>query len=348
MRRPTVPVIGQQLWKALVDAVLSLTLCCCCRFSKWSVYSHEVLNLSRSNAAILILFSLCVASGGAVGSFTRWNSTPHKAESPVRERVAVLFSGQPRPIMGTTHESWHAVLNPALYDVEFFGHLWKSPGHEKSVEDIFTDAYSPVAAIFEDLIPESILLHDRNYTNTYGPDMPYRFMSMFTSMKRVVELFEGYQARTAKKYDWIIRARTDSVVLSFPSLKRVERGFLYFEDMVPLGGGIITLDHDEWMRDEIIIMSGNDSCKGCASTCMRILDNVHELYGKGIPLNDEHMLFAHLKHSRLLPNCRRLPPDALRVQTTRDNGLSPQGATKPSLPLYPNERGYAFSGYMGT
>lgn len=320
------------------------------------------------------------SSGGGV--FGGLGGAPRAGVSG-RLRVAVLLSGMPRFVDGRALAGWRAFLSG--FDVDVYAHFWVTTGDAcaafakpgdlyatgnsgvncfpADLPDVFARAWSPFATIaasrFESAPAEaSLVTHE--YSRTFQASTPYRTLSLYTSMLRAQLLLEAQLARNASlEYDWVIRGRTDLAFTAFPDLSRLERGYVYFEDEPPGGPAH---PHDEWMRNEVFIISGERSppgtegtrlrhfppsgaCAGCAAALHRVIETVDVNYLDGALMNDEHMMFAHVKRTGLLSRCRALPMDVLAVSISRDGAL-PDTAMAPAVPYAPDVRSYTFKGFL--
>jgi hypothetical protein len=155
-------------------------------------------------------------------------------------KVALLFFGQPRFIENTQ------VLNTykniiQRYNADVFCHVWwEDSGRydtstcnnmngcdiSKNAIDIIKENYKPKIITVETprkfVMPDDAKqILDDKFTDkhtwwnhhTYGC-----LMSQMYSIQCVSREFEKYEAKTNKKYDWIILARFDALVKNLPSL----------------------------------------------------------------------------------------------------------------------------------
>lgn len=330
---------------------------------------------SAWNAACNVVIS-SMGGGGRSGAA----SAPHAG--PLR--VAVLLSGMPRFVDGRALAGWKAFLAPYKVDVyaHFWFttgdacNAYAKPGDayatgnsgvncfSPEVPEQFTRAWAPfasiVAAKYEVPPLEADLLAGRAFPNTFQATTPYRTLSLYTSMMRAQQLLEEELAANATlEYDWVIRGRTDLAFTAFPDLARLERGYCYFEDEGPGGP---PHPYDEWMRNEVFILAGDRAppgaegtrvrhfppglaCAGCAAALNRVVETVDANYLDGVLMNDEHMMFAHVKRTGLLSRMRGLEQSVFAVAISRD-GVTPDTAMAPAVPYAPDMRSYRYRGFL--
>ena len=117
-------------------------------------------------------------------------------------KIALCFSGQARSI-----ERGYEYYKKNLLeenDVDVFFHTWQVG----DVVDKMIELYKPARYSYA---PKLELDVDRKYTNTPNAQKyPARFTySMFFSMNKCRELMMYHSIVKNKKYDWVIRSRTD-------------------------------------------------------------------------------------------------------------------------------------------
>lgn len=125
-------------------------------------------------------------------------------------------------------------------------------------------------------------------------------VSMYTSMERAYDVFETH--RTGQ-YDWIIRTRSDCVLLRCPRLDFLDNQYLY----VPNWHG----DNTPCIVNHTVIMP-----EDIAPALFRIRRNIETLQGP----SDEWFVYEQLKKCGVLPRVRTLPMSVFYPTLTR-NGI---------------------------
>jgi hypothetical protein len=233
-----------------------------------------------------------------------------------RLKVALLFSGQPRCIDGLSYDSIRTCLLDR-YDVDVFAHFWgdletdKTTGTVAANLDRFTELYSPKAIRVDPplradefplawLQPHSPvpLTHENILTlkTSNWASRNRNCISMYTSMARVYEVFKAHGGT----YDWILRIRTDCVLLRCPQLEALDNTLLYAPQWHELYRGLL-VNHT--------LLTGPD----LAQTLFTVRTAVEHLPG----VCDEEFLFHHLRTQGVLSRVRTLPLDTFYPTLTR-------------------------------
>ena len=234
-----------------------------------------------------------------------------------KPRVAVLFSGQPRCVDGLAYQAFKTCLLDR-YTVDVFAHFWgdvestKSSGTASANLDRFKELYAPKAIRVDPplradefplafLQPHSseVLTHDTLLTlpSSNWASWVRNCVSMYTSMGRVYELFKAHGG----EYDWIVRTRTDCVLLRCPQLESLEPGHLY----APQWHGL---------TQDVIVNHALIVAPSLAPALFQIRDTLEQLPGK----MDESFVFHRLHRIGALRHVRTIPLSAFYPTLTRD------------------------------
>lgn len=234
-----------------------------------------------------------------------------------RLKVALLFSGQPRCIDGLSYQAFKTCLLDR-YDVDVFAHFWgdiesnKSTGTTSANLERFTELYAPKAIRVDPplradefplawiqphspvpLTPETILdLKSSNWAYWVR-----NCVSMYTSMGRVYEVFKAHGG----EYDWIIRTRTDCVLLRCPDLAAIERNHIYGPQWHTLGQGVL-VNHALIVAPQL------------APALFGLRETLEQLPGK----MDEDFIFHRLRTTNTLRYVRTIPLSQFYPTLTRD------------------------------
>jgi hypothetical protein len=232
-------------------------------------------------------------------------------------KVALLFSGQPRCVDGLSYQSFKTCLLDR-YDVDVFAHFWGDIDSKKSTRttsanlDRFTELYAPKAIRVDPplraaefplaflqarspvpLTPETIL----DLTSSESAYWARNCVSMYTSMGRVYDVFKAHGG----EYDWMIRARTDCVLLRCPDLEALERNYLYAPQWHPLAQAAL-VNHALIVPPRL------------APALFGIRETLDQLPGK----TDEDFIFHRLRTTDALRYVRTIPLSQFYPTLTRD------------------------------
>jgi hypothetical protein len=234
-----------------------------------------------------------------------------------RPRIAILFSGQPRCVDGLSYQAFKTCLLDR-YDVDVYAHFWgdietdKSAGTATANLERFKELYSPKAIRVDpplraDEFPLPFLqphsptpLTRENILTLKANNWAYwvrNCVSMYTSMGRVYDLFKTHGG----DYDWIIRTRTDCVLLRCPDLANLERNYLY----APQWHG---------RTQDVIVNHALIVPPSLALGLFGIRETLEQLPGK----MDEDFIFHRLKTTGTLQWVRTIPLDQYYPTLTRD------------------------------
>lgn len=238
-----------------------------------------------------------------------------------RPRVALIFSGQPRCVDGISYQSFLKCIL-SQYDVDVYAHFWgdvepeKSSGTASANIQLFQTLYKPKAIQVDPplrgdefplpfiqphspvpLTPETICsLHPSNWAYWVR-----NCVSMYTSMDRAYTLFE---AKRDRQYDWILRTRTDCVLLRCPRLDILDRRYMYVPNWRGPTNPVI-VNHALFVPTTI------------APVLFRIRHSLESLPGN----MDEAFIYNHMKQNGLIDSVRTLPMSTFYPTLTR-NGIN--------------------------
>lgn len=173
---------------------------------------------------------------------------------PSKSRVAILFSGQLRS-SAVAHSTWQKFFLEA-YDCDVYGYFgYKKDEPYETVQrrlDEFKNLYHPVAVSMEvdsDAVFGNITHHhfSKRY-EPYGSNLKYPVACLYYYIEKCVKLFE--LSRGDRNYDWIVRARTDHVIISMLDLNTLEKGFIYI-------GWLSHLYMLHYIKNEFYLIPGN-------------------------------------------------------------------------------------------
>lgn len=232
-------------------------------------------------------------------------------------RVALIFSGQPRCVGGISYDGFKKCILDR-YDVDVYAHFWEDVESAKSTSnadvniELFRKLYKPKSLRVDPPLsagefplkfiqPHSpIPLTCENILKLDPSNWAYwvrNCISMYTSMSRAYDIFESADI----KYDWIIRTRTDCVLLRCPRLEALDSHYMYAPDWHGPNNPVI-VNHALLLTPSV------------ASTLFRIRYTVEELGGN----MDETFVFNHLWRSGLIDRVRTLPMSVFYPTLTRD------------------------------
>lgn len=166
-------------------------------------------------------------------------------------KVALLLYGQPRfverLIVSQSHKN--DIINK--YDTDVFVHVWSNPSNseysssplgtyipDKNAVKILMDEYLPKSISVEESKPFTFKEHvkqfmDARYTDRHpeGYIWSNRFynniLSQMCSIQKVSKLLQDHIELTKTKYDFIVLARMDAVLVNFPNLNALDNNLFY-------------------------------------------------------------------------------------------------------------------------
>lgn len=238
-----------------------------------------------------------------------------------KPRVAILFSGQPRCVEGIAYESFKKCILDN-YEVDVYAHFWadtdtgKSAGTTETNIQKFKELYNPKSIkIDRPLTPseypidfiqkhcQTPISHENLMVLPYGNGWAAwirNCVSMYESMKRVYALF---QETTTDRYDWILRTRTDCVLLRCPRLDGLDPRYMYAPNW-----------HGNY--NPVVV----NHCLILPPDIARVLFSIRGAI-ESLPGNmDEQFVYNHLKHSNVLDRVRTLSMHVFYPTLTR-NGI---------------------------
>lgn len=253
-------------------------------------------------------------------------------------RVALVFSGQPRCIDGLAYDSFQRCIL-SRYDVDVYAHFWGELESQKStgcvVDNIekFKQLYAPKAIRVDDPLRASDYPLEfvqrasrvpvtRDTILTIPPSnnssLLRNCISMYESMHRAYELCSA----SGVTYDWVIRTRSDCVLLRCPELDRLDPSYLYAPQWHPVDQAVLV--------NIALIFPPS-----LAPDVFAIRKTIEQLPG----VTDEWFVFNHLARCNRIPLVRTLPRTILYPTLTR-NGLvtdhpEPSLASTVVHPPYP-------------
>lgn len=259
-----------------------------------------------------------------------------------KPRVALIFSGQPRCVDGISYEGFKRCILDR-YDVDVYAHFWgdvesnKSSGTADANIERFKVLYNPKAMrVDPPLKPEEfplsflqphspIPLTTENILGVKSDNWAYwvrNCISMYTSMGRAYEIFESADVN----YDWILRTRTDCVLLRCPKLESLDKQFLYAPNW-----------HGD--RNPVIVNHALIVPPSIAPALFRIRDTVCGLRGN----MDETFVYNQLWFHGVLRQVRTLPMSTFYPTITRDGIQTdkPEPAMRPEVTSPPYVVSYA-------
>ncbi len=194
-------------------------------------------------------------------------------------RVALILFGQPR-FVDLHYSAWSHLRHLDKYSLSVFGHSWLARAGEvvpvsswsglgdiRAVPDamnLIKQRYKQGRFLFEiqETFDEStyakFLSRQNNGPNPEQLDLG-NVISQLTSIHRALELFD--READSDSFDFVVLSRFDTVLLSFPDLKKLSGKYLYlsdtfrglFPDMVMLGNveqiratDSLTLEPGDW------------------------------------------------------------------------------------------------------
>jgi hypothetical protein len=234
-----------------------------------------------------------------------------------KPRVALIFSGQPRCVDGISYQSFRKCILDR-YDVDVYAHFWgdietdKSTGNAAANIETFKRLYSPRMLqvdrpLTADEYPLAFIqphspvpLTTETLLGIRPSNWAYwvrNCISMYESMKRAYTVFES----AGVSYDWVIRTRTDCVLLRCPLLENLDSNYMY----APNWPG---------HQNPVIVNHALITPQDIANRLFRIRDTVCGLRGN----MDETFVYNHLLHHGLIDRVRNLPMATFYPTLTRD------------------------------
>ena len=233
-----------------------------------------------------------------------------------KPRVALIFSGQPRCVDGISYQSFQKCILDR-YDVDVYAHFWedvessKTTGTASANIELFKQLYSPKAIrtdpslkggeypleFIQRATPHAISRHNVLTTTDYSACILRNCVSMYESMYRAYELCKA----SGETYDWILRARTDAVLLRCPALDALNPKYLYSPQWHSL--------NDANMVNIVLIVP-----QSLAENAFSIRKTIESLSG----VSDEWFIFNHLARCGLVQSIRTLPKSIFYPTLTRD------------------------------
>lgn len=234
-------------------------------------------------------------------------------------RVAVIFSGQPRCIDGLAYDSFKKCILDR-YDVDVYAHFWegvdsdKTTGNTADNIELFKRLYSPKAIKVDpplraDEYPiefiqrTSKMTVNRHNVMSIPSSDPGTIMrnciSFYESMKRAYDVYRS----CGDTHDWVIRARSDCVLLRCPELDKLNPSYIYTP---------------HWHGWELAVLVNIAILipAPLAPSVFSIRDTVEHLPG----VSDEWFIFNHLDQCGLTQSIRTLPKTMFYPTLTR-NGI---------------------------
>lgn len=240
-----------------------------------------------------------------------------------KPRVALIFSGQPRCIDGLSYNGFKKCILDTC-DVDVYAHFWGDVESDKSVGSAyanierFKELYTPKAiqvdpALRAEEYPLSFIqphspvpLTPENILSIKWPDnwayWVRNCVSMYTSMNRAYDVFLSNKQRD---YDWIIRTRTDCVMLRCPRLEHLDPQYMYVPDW-----------HGEASRS--VVNHALIIPPSLAEVIFRIRHTLEGLRGRC----DEDFMYNTLWYRGLFDKVRRLPKPSVFYPTLTRDGVN--------------------------
>lgn len=209
-------------------------------------------------------------------------------------KVALCLSGQPRFYSGKSFESMKREILD-VYDTDVFVHSWISKDenfsypyarwsgiNEKivipnSVSDDIVKLYKPKAIQIDE--PMTFIEHSKD--DYLSDNMP----SMFYSMGAADTLRKTYSTKNSINYDFVIRARTDTLLGTLPDLTTFDNDKIYIPDNCP----------------NILFLNDNFSIAGgeVADICYDIFNKIDEYSDEGTDYSPEKIWTIHLFDNKI-------------------------------------------------
>lgn len=171
-------------------------------------------------------------------------------------KVALLFFGQPRYV--DNEDVYNSYKSSIIdkYDTDVFAHMWWSESQTNydysswskisncpilpNAREIVCEKYNPVILVHDEpmtfeLPPKAKLFVDSKFTGKHpdgdhwNPKNYSNVMSQLYSIKTVSEIFDTYRnhEEVTEKYDWVVLARYDTVLINFPNLEECDNSKFY-------------------------------------------------------------------------------------------------------------------------
>ena len=174
-------------------------------------------------------------------------------------KVALLFFGQPRFVDNPEIERVYKSSIIDKYDTDVFCHAWWKEGDAEfdysswskinkcpippNALELIREKYQPLILVHDEPrhfeLPQKVKeFIDEKFTGKC-PDGDHwnhknysNIMSQLWSIKTVSNIFETYRksSEVTEKYDWVILARYDTVLINFPNLEEYNQNKFYLPD----------------------------------------------------------------------------------------------------------------------
>lgn len=228
-------------------------------------------------------------------------------------KVALVFSGQPRFVEQNGYLSTKSTFLDK-YDCDVYAHFWFSKGTlyetapwsglgalsiPDNAIDRFVQLYSP-KGIHVEPPPREDEIVKRIYERSSNIRTPYNTFSVFTSHKRAFDLIPY-----PEDYDFIIRHRTDNIILRIPDLTTLSKDCIY---------RITQAEDRKVYNDSFAIFPGKYAKYFFHS--VNILDDV---YDKGCYFNNEELFSGILEYHNLIPICKTFTLAEFNFAFQREN-----------------------------
>src|SRR3989344_6416933 len=165
-------------------------------------------------------------------------------------KIALILSGQPRFYNSVSYTTiYNEILNK--YDTDVFFHCWYSSNKDynyeyspwsginqkitfpDTVKEDLIKMYNPKEYIIEEPIKFNFKMSDIDNNNKNREFLYNNVPSMFYSLTKSNELRITYEKKNNIIYDWVIRARFDTLLVSLPELNKLCPGNIYVPDNCP-------------------------------------------------------------------------------------------------------------------
>lgn len=223
-------------------------------------------------------------------------------------KIALCLFGQPRNAENLkvfeSHKQW--ILDK--YDTDVYCHTWFKPNcvFEPStwnnlprmtpaddILDILQTSYKPVRFEHED--PKEFEFDSHILTSPAFTKFPHfnifrnrsNFLSHFYSIQRVAKMVE----ESSVKYDFVIIARYDLVVLEFPDLRTLDPSFFYCMDHHPRFPDLFFIFHPKFLPTQRLYDNSTLACKNMMET--RDPNQFWDFSGECIKYNVYRLFFPH-------------------------------------------------------
>jgi len=169
-------------------------------------------------------------------------------------KVALLLFGQPRNIDNDNVYESHKKFILDKYDTDVFCHIWKCNGEKylvspwcesknisiiKSADEIINEKYKPKFLEYENERNFKLSLTQQELFNKnfdiykWNSFTNNNNLSQLYSINKVSRYFEIYELNNEITYDFLIIARYDFIIESFPNLEDLKDDKFYLIDVHP-------------------------------------------------------------------------------------------------------------------